>query len=81
MNYINKNIAYEINKLRYDYSCGYNLDKLLYLYSEINHENIEIEINYKPIENKKDKKEKLRIFGNRFVNNNINKCKIIYKDR
>ena len=36
---------------------------------------MEIEIFYKP---KKDNIEKLRIFGNSFVENNINKCKILY---
>ena len=81
LNNINTNIEDEINKLKYEYSYGYNLNSLLYLYSEINDENIEIEINYKPMENNEDKKEKLRIFGKEFVNNNINKCKIIYKDK
>ena len=36
-----------------------------------------IEINYKP---DKDK-EKLRIFGEKFVDNNKNKCRIIYKNK
>ena len=39
-------------------------------------EKIDIEIIYKPIAN-----EKLRIFGNYFVKNNKNNCKIIYKDK
>ena len=80
LNNINDTIEDEIDKLRYEYSYGFNLNSLLYLFSEINANNMEIEINYKPINNNKDKKEKLRIFGNLFVKNNINKCKIIYKD-
>ena len=79
LNNINDTIEDEIDKLEYDYSYGYNLNGLLYLYSEINDENIEIELNYKPIKNNEDKKEKLRIFGNKFINNNVKKCKLIYK--
>ena len=55
---------------------------MLYLYSEINEENLEIEIQYKPIKtNTKNKKEKLRVFGKQFIKNNINKCKIIYNNK
>ena len=75
LNNINDIIDEEINKLRKDYSYGYNLDKLLYLYSEINEENIEIELNYKP---KSDNEEKVRLFGDDFIKNNLHKCKIIY---
>ena len=75
-NNINETIEDEIKKIRDEYSYGYNLNSLLYLYSEINDENTEIEINYKPIDD-----GKLRIFGDEFVKNNINKCKVIYKER
>ena len=87
---INKDIDNEIDKLRYKYSYGYNLNGLLYLYTEINDENLEIELQYKPINNNKEyedseekegnEKERLRIFGEYFIKNNINKCKIIYND-
>ena len=43
----------------------------------MNDKNMEILIKYKP---KKDNEEKVRIFGKNFVNNNIHKCKIIYKE-
>ena len=43
----------------------------------MNDKNMEILIKYKP---KKDNKEKVRIFGEDFINNNIHKCKIIYKE-
>ena len=43
----------------------------------MNDKNMEILIKYKP---KKDNKEKVRIFGDDFVNNNIYKCKIIYEE-
>jgi hypothetical protein len=42
----------------------------------MNDKNMEILIKYKP---KEDNEEKVRIFGENFVNNNIQKCKIIYK--
>ena len=46
--------------------------------------NEEIEIIYKPIkeqeEEEENKKEKIRIFGKYFVNNNFQKCRIIYED-
>ena len=74
LNTINNNIVDEIKKLRDEYSYGYNLNSLLYLYSEINDENKEIELNYQS-----NNDGKLRIFGNKFVKNNINKCKIIYE--
>ena len=41
-------------------------------------------MNYKAIKNdedNEDKKEKLRIFGKEFIKNNINNCKIIYKNK
>ena len=45
-----------------------------------------MELQYKPINTNKESednkvKEKFRIFGKEFVQNNINKCKIIYKNR
>ena len=39
---------------------------------------IEIEIVYDPME---DNDHKMRIFGKNFVNNNKDKCKIIYKNK
>ena len=73
---INESIDNEIRNIRYEYDYGYNTNSLLYLYSEMNDKNMEILIKYKP---KKDNKEKVRIFGEYFVNNNIHKCKIIYR--
>ena len=63
----------EISNIRDDYDFGYNLNSLLYLYSEMEEENKEIEIIYKPITKEN---EKVRIFGSYFVDNNIYKCKI-----
>ena len=79
---INNDINNEINKLKYDYSYGYNLNCLLYLYTEINDQNLTMDIKYNPIQESEEKKEKekLRIFGNYFIKNNINKCKIIYNN-
>ena len=90
-----KNIRYSVQEAieyLHEYSFGCNLNGLLYLYSEMNEENEEIQITYKPNNEKKEKKEneedeenesnnKIRIFGKRFVKNNFDKCKIIYKKR
>ena len=82
---MDKYIDNEISNIRYEYDYGYNLNSLLYLYTEMTDKNEEIEIIYKPLkeegkkENKK-KKEKIRIFGKFFVNINYQKCKIIYNN-
>ena len=77
LNTINESVKNEITKIIDNYSYGYNLNGLLYLYSEMVDKNEEIELEYKI---KKDNKEKVRIFGQRFVNNNIQKCKILIED-
>ena len=74
---IDKNIDSEIFKLQREFNYGFNLNKLIYLYTEINDENLEIEIKYKP----NDHNQKLRLFGDIFINNNLYKCKIIYKNK
>ena len=68
----------EIDKIRFEYDYGNNLNKMLYLYSEMFDENIEIEIKYRP---ERKNKEMVRIFGKGFLENNIQKCKIIYKEK
>ena len=71
----------EIDKQFCIYNYGYNLNGLLYLYNEMNEENEEIEITYKPNKNEENKSNnKIRIFGERFVMNNFDKCKIIYNE-
>ena len=75
---INDSVNNEIKKIKYNYNYGLNLNYILYLYSEMNSENIEIEMKYEP---KARNKDKIRIFGNTFINNNIQKCKIIYKEK
>ena len=78
------NIHHSMNELDDQfciYNYGYNLNGLLYLYNEINEENEEIEITYKPNKNEENKSNnKIRIFGERFVENNFDKCKIIYNE-
>ena len=76
---INDDIDNEIDKLKYECNYCYNLNNLLYLYNEINDDNLEIEIKYKSINI--NEKEKLRIFGNKFINNNVKKCKLINKKK
>ena len=77
LNTINESIKSEISKIIDNYSYGYNLNGLLYLYSEMTSKNEEIQLKYII---KKDNKEKVRIFGQRFVNNNIQKCKVLIDD-
>ena len=74
---IDRAIEIEIRNIREKYDYGYNTNRLLYLYSEMNDKNMEILIKYKP---KEDNEEKVRIFSEEFVNNNIHKCRIIYKE-
>ena len=78
LNHINDSIENEINKIKSNYNYGYNLNEMLYLYGEMNNRNKEIEMSYVP---KKENKEKVRIFGNRFISKNMNKCKIIYYNK
>ena len=73
-----KSIDKEIDNIRYIYDYGHNLNKMLYLYSEMFDENIEIEIRYNP---ERKNKEKVGIFGDNFVKNNKKKCKIIYNEK
>jgi len=70
----NEEVAIALNLCNY----GYNLNGLLYLYNEMNEENEEIEITYKP--NKNEENNKIRIFGKGFVENNFDKCRIIYNE-
>ena len=48
------NINNEINKLKNKYNYGYNTNDLLYLYSEINSENSEIELKYQSFNNNQE---------------------------
>ena len=73
---INNAIYEEIRNLKFNYSFGTNINKLLYLYSEMRNENKEIEMKYKI--RKQDKQA--RIFGKNFIYNNIYKCKIVYNN-
>ena len=78
LNFMDKYIEKEIKNIKYEYDYGNNLNKLLYLYTEMTDKNEEIEIIYKPDE---DNEEKVRIFGEAFVNNNKKNCKIIYNNK
>ena len=71
-----------------DYGYGSNLNRMIYLYNELCDENIEIEFNYtlngskksnilKNVSNGKNK-ERIRIFGDGFIINNLFKCKFEY---
>jgi len=78
LNNINDSINNEIKNIINTYSYGQNLNKLLYLYNNMYNENQEIEMKYIPKENNDDK---VQIFGQDFINNNIFKCKIIYNNK
>ena len=75
-NNINESIDKEIFNITSEYDFGYNLNKLLYIYNEMNDINTELELNYKPLE---DNIDKVKIFDKNFIYNNIHKCKIIYE--
>jgi len=77
---IKESIRNEFVNLKDIYNYGFNLNKIFYLYNELVDENKEITMYYK-INPNREKEEKIRIFGKEFVNNNIDKCKIIYYDR
>ena len=78
LNNIIESIDEEITNIKYKYDYGNNLNRLLYLYNEINGKNLEIQINYKP---KKGNKRKVKIFDKHFIDNNLHKCKILYKNK
>ena len=69
---MNEYIDKEINSIKNEYDYGNNLNKLLN--TEITNKNEEII--YKSITD-----GILKIFGSTFVNNNIKKCKIVYKNK
>ena len=75
MNDINHKIKKEIENITNDNDLGNNINKLLYIYSEMTSKNEEIEIIYNIYND-----SKIKIFDNRFIKNNIYKCKIIYKN-
>ena len=87
-NYMNKYIENEINDIKNKYNYGYNINQLVniedikiienkILNNNTNqYNNINGEIIYKP-----NKEGKVRLFGNYFVNNNKEKCKIIYNNK
>ena len=72
---INSSIKKEIDNIKNKYNFGYNINRLLYLYNQMIGENNDIDMIY---EIKENNKKKVRIFGEEFVNNNKEKCKIIY---
>ena len=62
---------------------------MIYLFNELKGENVEIDMNYivndnykniKDIDSNKKDEEKIKIFGDCFVETNIYKCKILYND-
>ena len=78
--YINK----ELENLE-AYELGYNLNRILYLYNEMESKNDEIKINFEfidlpEIEYNFEEDKIIHIFGENFINNNLFKCKIIYNN-
>ena len=75
-NFINK----ELENLE-EYEYGYNINKILYLYNEMESKNYDSEINYEFIPFDENEEEKIiPIFGDKFINNNLSKCKLIFND-
>ena len=77
LNNISESIDKELHNITYEYDYGFNLNKLLYVYNEMTDINLELQLNYKPME---DNIDKVKLFDKNFVNNNIHKCKIIYNN-
>ena len=76
----------ELKNIKYSCDYGNNVDKLLFLYNEMEDKNIIIDMIYKPLINNNNKIidnnrlfKEIRIFGKTFVDNNRNNCKIIYE--
>ena len=69
----NNNIIKEIKEINNDNKN--KLEKLINIYNKMNYKN-EINIIYKI-----NKEEKIKIFGEKFVENNKDKCKIIYNNK
>ena len=75
---INNNIIKELENIE-ECDYGYNINKILYFYNEMEEKNIETEITYEFLL-VSDNDEKIKIFGDKFIDNNLYKCKIIYDD-
>ena len=75
LNEINDSIENEIYNIKNKYGYGYNLNRILYIYSDMVEQNKELEIKYIPKESKVNNREKIRIFDKDFVNNNIYKLR------
>ena len=76
LNYMDKYIDNETQNIKDKFDYGKNLNQLLDVYKKM--ENIKEGIIYK---SNRIQNEKLRIFGNKFVENNRGKCKIIYNNK
>ena len=74
----NSNIINEFDKIKYKYHYGKNINKLLYIYNDMEEKNISIDMKYIPVNNN-DKR--VRIFGKTFVDNNKDNCLIIDWER
>ena len=59
---------------------GYDINKLFYLYNEMEDKNEEIEITYEFLNIPTGDDIPLKIFGDKFISNNLNKCKILFND-
>jgi surface protein len=76
INISNDNIIKEINNINNDNNINNRFNKINNIYKKIYDKIDEITIIY----NIKDKEDEIRIFGSDFVENNKDKCNIIYED-
>ena len=92
LNYMNEYIENEINNIKDKYKYGYNINQLLNIEEDINKiSNMDIQNNNnKQNENqeisdeiiyKTNNEGKVKIFGETFVKNNKENCKIIYNNK
>ena len=89
---VNNIIDKEIDYIKDKCNFGNNINELIYTYGEMKNENREIEMKYIPFQDLQESERKgifgynnnnnsIRIFGKKFIENNIQKCKIIYNDK
>ena len=72
-----RSVLFELGKIRQEYDYGNNINKLIYMSNEIEDKNISIDMEYIPVMNN-NMNNRIRIFGKTFVDNNKDKCKIIF---
>ena len=75
-----RSVLLELDKIKQQYDYGNNINKLIYMSNEIEDKKISIDMEYIPVMNN-NMNNRIRIFGKTFVDNNKDKCKIIFSEK